>query len=680
MNKRSTLWKAVRAACCLTFALSTQGLAQTGTAAPVAEGGPGGLASSTRVVRRVDPAVVALLQRVPIQDGGRIKPLDTYARFELLKLHGKRRMRLTMGDEAVRIGATEWLLTCLLYPEWAVHYPTFTLDNSDVITAIGAIPHEKRRDRYSYAELYPARERLMELASQYAVVDAKQRSAGQAMIVNLAGNLSDFEYLLQYLGFARARIALDPELFPTLVETPTTLRVTEYLGKLPAVRTLVGEIPHGVGKPSPVVQAMLEQVTLLQHHAENGMFLHWLPPADAQLPAWLAVGDVIDHAFAQVATSVPELAFLETLEALVAARDNPVALPRVAAQLVDQLIAGAEARGEYRKVSAEVAFYRANYFFWALSGFLLSFLLLALTWLNPNPAGRGGQRANAVNRALAVAALLGGTGMLIAGIVVRCYLRGRPPVSTLYETILFITAVAILVALLMELMNRQRIALAMAPVLGMLGMFLAIKYEAKEASDTMPSLQAVLDTNFWLSTHVTCVTIGYAACLLAGAIAHLYVLGRVFHLRQSDRAYYATIARMVYGVLCFGLLFSFVGTMLGGIWANYSWGRFWGWDPKENGALMIVLWVLIVLHARMGGYVRDFGVSILAIIGACIVAFSWWGVNLLGVGLHSYGFTSGIWGALRLYWGVELAVVLMGLAWWLGERRGADSRTSAIDG
>ena len=118
---------------------------------------------------------------------------------------------------------------------------------------------------------------------------------------------------------------------------------------------------------------------------------------------------------------------------------------------------------------------------------------------------------------------------------------------------------------------------------------------------------------------------------------------------------------MVYGTLCFGLFFSIVGTILGGIWANYSWGRFWGWDPKENGALMICLAELIILHLRMGGYIRDRGVHVLSVLNAMIIAFSWWGVNLLGVGLHSYGFTDGIFKLLAGFFALEMIVMGIGL-------------------
>jgi hypothetical protein len=128
---------------------------------------------------------------------------------------------------------------------------------------------------------------------------------------------------------------------------------------------------------------------------------------------------------------------------------------------------------------------------------------------------------------------------------------------------------------------------------------------------------------------------------------------------------------MVYGVVCFGLLFSFTGTVLGGIWANDSWGRFWGWDPKENGALMIVLWNLVILHARMGGFIRDLGIHACAVFGGMIVAFSWWGVNLLGIGLHSYGFTSGIMKTLTIFWSIEAALLFVACELWLRSKRAA---------
>jgi cytochrome c biogenesis factor len=114
---------------------------------------------------------------------------------------------------------------------------------------------------------------------------------------------------------------------------------------------------------------------------------------------------------------------------------------------------------------------------------------------------------------------------------------------------------------------------------------------------------------------------------------------------------------MTYGIICFALFFSFVGTVLGGIWADQSWGRFWGWDPKENGALLIVLWNAIILHARWAGYVREKGVMAMAIFGNVITSLSWFGVNMLGVGLHSYGFMDKAFWALAAFIGSQLLVM-----------------------
>ena len=119
---------------------------------------------------------------------------------------------------------------------------------------------------------------------------------------------------------------------------------------------------------------------------------------------------------------------------------------------------------------------------------------------------------------------------------------------------------------------------------------------------------------------------------------------------------------MIYGTLCFAIFFSFVGTVLGGLWADDSWGRFWGWDPKENGALIIVLWNALVLHARWGGMVKDRGLAVLAIGGNIVTSWSWFGVNELGVGLHSYGFTEGVLLALGIFIATQLAVIAAGHA------------------
>ena len=164
----------------------------------------------------------------------------------------------------------------------------------------------------------------------------------------------------------------------------------------------------------------------------------------------------------------------------------------------------------------------------------------------------------------------------------------------------------------------------------------------------MEMLRAVLDTNLWLSTHVVAMATGYASMFAAGLLAIIYVL-RGFFTRTLLPETGKNIARMIYGIVCFATLFSFVGTILGGTWADQSWGRFWGWDPKENGALLIVLWNATVLHARWGRMIGEKGLVAMAIFGNVITSFSWFGVNMLGVGLHSYGFMDAAFNWLMLF-------------------------------
>jgi ABC-type transport system involved in cytochrome c biogenesis permease subunit len=221
------------------------------------------------------------------------------------------------------------------------------------------------------------------------------------------------------------------------------------------------------------------------------------------------------------------------------------------------------------------------------------------------------------------------------GLAARMYLQGRPPVTNLYSSAVFIGWGTVIIGLILERLFRDGIGLACSSAIGFVTLIIA--YHLAESGDTLEMLRAVLDTNIWLATHVVSITLGYSAMFLAGMLAVFYVVRGVF-TRSLSRESSQALARMTYGVICFATLFSFAGTVLGGIWADQSWGRFWGWDPKENGALLIVLWCAIILHARMAGCIRQRGLMVMALFGNIVTSFSWFGVNMLGVGLHSYGF------------------------------------------
>lgn len=257
-----------------------------------------------------------------------------------------------------------------------------------------------------------------------------------------------------------------------------------------------------------------------------------------------------------------------------------------------------------------------------------------------------------------------GVGVLVvtfllhtAALLIRMWLQGRPPVTNLYSSAVFIGWAVVGFAIVMELLSRLGIAALASSIVGVATLFIA--HNLAKDGDTMGVMQAVLDSNFWLGTHVITVTLGYAATFLAGFLAILYIALGMF-TPVLDKKSARLLSGMVYGVICFALLFSFVGTVLGGIWADQSWGRFWGWDPKENGAIMIVLLNAIILHARWGHLLKDRGIMVLAVGGNIITAWSWFGTNLLGVGLHSYGFMDGAMQKLGLF--AIMQLVIMGVA------------------
>lgn len=622
---------------------------------------------------RFDKDVVALFARLPVQDGGRVKPLSTFAGFTLLALNGRREAKTADG---ARLDPTEWLMRCVFFPEDAVHDPVFLVENAEVLDLAG-IAHDgkSRRDRYAYADLSPSRQRLFELATEYERVEESARDLKEGQLLNLARNVRQFEQLAGLVGVSAAppTPAGSPALAMVFGEDARP-RIGDMLDHSTEIAPWLdaGETsPHamgGAGKTDPALRGWLEEVV----SSSRGLAL--IPPAPGA-SEWLAPGDVVETTMFGRTPSLEQHAALRALDALAAARDDAPAFRARAEEFSARVVGIAETRGEYRRIPLEVTFYAADFFYKALLVFGLGgFLPLAVSWTLA-----AGSKARRFLTGAAVASVVVGVLLLAAGITMRCVIRGRPPVSTLYESILFVTAVGVIAALAAEYVHRRGVALALSAVVGAAGMFLAGKYELQEHVDTMPSLVAVLDTNFWLAAHVTTVTIGYGAGLLAGVVGHVYVLGKLFGLKKNDPGFYKTLTATTYGMLCFGLLFSVVGTVLGGVWANESWGRFWGWDPKENGALTIVLWELIVLHARLGGYLRDFGIAMASVFGTVVVASSWWGVNLLGVGLHSYGFTSGILMALLVFYGVEALVLAAGgLHRWLSRGEAAPVAAATV--
>jgi ABC-type transport system involved in cytochrome c biogenesis permease subunit len=305
------------------------------------------------------------------------------------------------------------------------------------------------------------------------------------------------------------------------------------------------------------------------------------------------------------------------------------------------------------RTSSEVWFNRAKLFTRSAALYVLVFLFGLATFFLSRDSGWRRTLCYTVSVTLLLAFVLQTTGLFS-----RIYLQGRPPVTNLYSSAIFIGWAGVPLGYLVDRYSRFWISQVAAAVLAFATLIVA--HNLGSSGDTMQMMQAVLDSNFWLATHVIVITIAYTATFFAGLLGIAYIALCLFtKLMNKESA--RSLARSVYGMICIATFLSFVGTVLGGIWADQSWGRFWGWDPKENGAALIVIMNLIILHARWGGMIRDRGLVILAIVGNVVTAWSWFGTNLLGVGLHSYGFSdSGVFW-LAMFMLSQLIFVALGL-------------------
>jgi len=514
---------------------------------------------------------VAGFCRLPVLEGGRVKPLDTVARNSLLAISG----RQSVPDAGRRLQADEWLLDVLFRPSVAGTQPIFLVDDPDVRGLAGLRPSPGRR--FSFESLEP---RLPEIARQaYAasLLDPSGRSRFQGAVLDL------YRRLDLYCQLANA-----------------------------------GQ-PAGGGLDRPAC------------------FRPLFPLAGQPPEAWQSIGE------GRGAGTHPALALLDVAGAAYAAGD--AAAFNRATEDLGRL--SASLRPEFQaKASHEALFNRAEPFYLGMVIYATALLVLFASW-----AWRPGALQPAA-RSLLTAGLLVHT----AGLASRILLQGRPPVTNLYSSAVFVGWVAVLLGTGLEWAQRRGFAMAVACTVGFASLLVA--HHLARGGDTMEMMRAVLDSNLWLTAHVVTITIGYGGTFLAGALAIAHTLRR--HLvRRPEAETGRALLDTTYGVLCFSLLFCLAGTVLGGIWADQSWGRFWGWDPKENGALLVVLWNALILHARLGKVIRERGLMAMAIGGNIVTSLAWFGVNMLGVGLHAYGFTEK--GAMALGGFILSQVLLAGL-------------------
>jgi len=614
----------------------------------------GWLASALRTPANKTAIDLNAFGRLPVLVNGRIKPLDTVARTSLLVLQGRQRVSDPTNPVPFVATPTEWLADLLFNPVKADTYPTFRLsatDSPELLTLMGLTETDTKinyesavlrtlaladfvpgtRTRFSYNQLSSKLAELDRQAQLAEPIEGQLRTPFQKAVIQLRDRI---------LLYQRLKHSLQPPDSPDFLS-----ELVQFQKELPAGVAAFRARQKGEAFDEKVFNSIIESAQRFDAMGQLGYLLA-IPPAAAEpnASAWRTAGTTVLESFATAEINPNVMAYAALGHAW--RKGEATQFNEITSLYREQLTK--RYAPQLHKSDIEARFNAAEPFYKSMQLYAVACLVAIFSWLKwPELLGR-----------IAFNLVLLAFAATSAGIITRMWLEGRPPVTNLYSSALFIGWGSVGLCLILEKFYRNAIGSVAAGIIGFITLLIA--HHLSLSGDTLEMMRAVLDTNLWLATHVVIVTTGYAATFLAGFLAIIYIL-RGTLTRSLDKTTADALARMVYGIVCFATLCSLVGTVLGGIWADQSWGRFWGWDPKENGALMIVLWNAIILHARWGGLVRQRGLMALAIFGNVITSWSWFGTNMLGVGLHSYGFMDAAFYWLSAFVLSQVALIALAL-------------------
>lgn len=613
--------------------------------------------------------------RLPALLNGRVQPFDSVGRNALLQIRGTAAVPLEekksyeFWKHPKKLKATEWLMEVTMKPDVADTRPIFLIHHPDLLNELdlrGKGTEKSGLFYFAYHDLTNSLGTIEREGRQAMEVDSQVRTAYQKQVAKLHHALILYRRLKNSLQPEETRdfateLRAFQQAIPAGIAAIKAQQARQTFDR-PALDTLVGFL-----QPYELMMRMAYPLLV--------------PPTkpDAPREDWRNMGQVLFEAGVHGGELPPAVNWLAALSTAYTQGDA-AEFNRAVAAYRDWLETNAPA--EARKGRAEFFFNNLQAFLHALIMYVCAFVLAAGAMLTLRLWPNGSESLRRSAFYITVLALVVHT----AGLLFRMWLERRPPVTNLYSSAIFIGWAVVVLGVVLERFYRVGIGVAASSLIGFVTLIIA--HNLALGGDTMEMMRAVLDSNFWLTTHVITITLGYAAMFVAGFLGIVYVLAGLFTpllglkltpqgvaetsvlepdspqtqvLPQTSNTISQALGKMVYGIICFAALFSFIGTVLGGIWADQSWGRFWGWDPKENGALLIVLWCAAILHARWCGWIRERGLMNMAVFGNIVTAFSWFGVNMLGIGLHSYGFMDAAFKWIMIFTLSQLVVIALGL-------------------
>ncbi len=581
--------------------------------------------------------------QLPVTANGRIAPMDSLARNSLLQLCEKQTLHLEPWkdwyEKQKSISAIEWLANAMMNPAVADDWPVFKIDHPDLVSLLKLpdrdVANKSDGKHFSWNQIQAGIEPFRKETERVRKIEAANRTAYENAIAKMQERL---------------------QLYAALKNTVQPENAQDWPAELAAYQQLIPDGVAAVRAQQAGEKYDQTNFSAFVAFVQTFQFMAGLEPPLVLPPdgtgEWRRMGDALLDAPKANAASLDQSIFDYAKMAGALAANSPAEFNSALRDLRSRLVTSQPKA--VAKARAETFFNQMEPFYNAMVIYVFAGVLACFSWFNLSETLRRS------------AVWLVGLAFVIhtTGLIYRMVLEGRPPVTNLYSAAIFVGWGAVGLGIILEKFYKNGIGAVVSAGIGFITLIIA--HHLALEGDTMEMMRAVLDTNFWLATHVVIVTLGYASTFVAGFLALIYIVRGVF-TKTLDEATGKTLARMIYGIVCFATLFSFVGTVLGGIWADQSWGRFWGWDPKENGALIIVLWNALILHLRWGGMIRERGLVVCAVGGNIVTSWSFFGVNMLGIGLHSYGFTEAAFFWLMLFVVSQLLFIALGLLpakWW----------------
>ena len=565
------------------------------------------------------------LDDIPIQDNGRVQPLDSFARNQLLVIHEKQSIK------SYDMNSTNWIADLLIDPEISYNKKIFKIKSPQISSTLGL--EWRKPSYYSYQEISDGINRNKEYFMELHSVPTDQYTVAEKQLSNLFLNTITYRNISRNFSGIIPQIKIENEEIALALDTKVgnyhsyAFIVFNFEKLIPLLNKSKDEQKSDLGLN------MKKMILHLDDISKDGyaQLLKIIPPMSSSEGEWLSVWEILNK------NNIDEehQKIISILESYINAYND------MDYNKMDAIISEYQEKIQsisdinMKTIHRESWYNQSNLFYYSIALYLMTFLLIGIGWIS---------NSYWINK-LSILSIMTGFILHGYGIIVRMIIMNRPPVSTLYESIIFVGFISVLFSIIFELSRKDNMGILLGSIVGTALHFIGFGYASD--GNTLQVLVAVLNSNFWLSTHVTTIAIGYGITAVSSVMGHIYLIA--FIINRSTQTFLKKLNDNMLSINLIALFFMLFGTILGGIWADQSWGRFWGWDPKENAALLIVMWQLLMVHLKISGLIKPLGFAAGMVISNIFLAFGWFGVNLLGVGLHSYGFTDSIAVNLALF-------------------------------